>query len=226
MNAGWHRRNEPLALSRQVKYPAAIFDFDGTLADSFPWFLRRINLLAAEFHFKTVQSSDYEALRRMDTRQILAHLQVPVWKLPLIARRFRSWSARDVAEIPLFPGVEAMFRELRQGGIQLALVSSNGGTTICHVLGPANMARFRWIEGGSSLLGKARRLRKVPFRLGVSAADCIYIGDELRDATAAAQAGLAFGAVAWGYTRIETLRRHQPAAEFLEPSEVTRFLLD
>jgi phosphoglycolate phosphatase-like HAD superfamily hydrolase len=46
----------------------------------------------------------------------------------------------------------------------------------------------------------------------------------VRDAEAAAKVGMAYGAVAWGYHPIETLRSH--AAEvFLEPCEIAGKLL-
>ena len=42
----------------------------------------------------------------------------------------------------------------------------------------------------------------------------IAIGDEVRDAEAAASAGIDFGAVTWGYARPETLRKLAPALVF------------
>ena len=37
-----------------MPYSLAIFDLDGTLADSFPWFLRTINDVADRFGFRRV----------------------------------------------------------------------------------------------------------------------------------------------------------------------------
>ncbi len=34
-----------------MPYPLVIFDLDGTLADSFPWFLRNVNSIAERFSF-------------------------------------------------------------------------------------------------------------------------------------------------------------------------------
>jgi phosphoglycolate phosphatase-like HAD superfamily hydrolase len=36
------------------RYKLAIFDFDGTLADSFPWFIGAVNDAAARFGFRGV----------------------------------------------------------------------------------------------------------------------------------------------------------------------------
>ena len=89
-----------------MPYALVIFDLDGTLADSFPWFLRTINDVADRFGFRRVANEDVEALRHASTREILSRLEVPVWKLPAIARHARRLKGEAAAEISLFAGVE------------------------------------------------------------------------------------------------------------------------
>jgi phosphoglycolate phosphatase len=48
-----------------VKHPLILFDFDGTLADSFPWFLRNSNQVAEKHRFKRIDSGNLEVLRRL-----------------------------------------------------------------------------------------------------------------------------------------------------------------
>ena len=74
--------NRPQALDRRG-YQLAIFDFDGTLADSFPWFIGVLNGVADRYGFNRVRPDDVEQLRGYDARQIMRHLRVPSWKLPL-----------------------------------------------------------------------------------------------------------------------------------------------
>jgi phosphoglycolate phosphatase len=38
----------------QCANPLVIFDLDGTLADSFPWFLRNVNGVAEKFSFRRI----------------------------------------------------------------------------------------------------------------------------------------------------------------------------
>ena len=64
-------------------YDLIIFDLDGTLVDTFPWFLRNLNQVAAKFRFRGVQDHEVEALRHFSARQLIAHLKVPAWKLPI-----------------------------------------------------------------------------------------------------------------------------------------------
>ena len=109
-----------------MPYSLAILDLDGTLADSFPWFLRHVNDVADRFGFRRIEEDEIEPLRRAGSREILKRLEVPLWKLPLIARHMRRLKAAHVGDIPLFPEVEPMLRALHDSGMRLALVSSDG----------------------------------------------------------------------------------------------------
>ena len=46
-----------------MRYQLVIFDLDGTLADSFPWFSRILNDVADRYRFKRVAPHEIDALR-------------------------------------------------------------------------------------------------------------------------------------------------------------------
>src|SRR5437667_5684074 len=108
-----------------MRYALVILDLDGTLADSFPWFLGVLNTVAREFDFREVAEGDIEPLRHDSVHEILRKLDVPLWKVPQIAHRMRAQKRADMARIPLFPSVDAMLRALADSGATLALVSSD-----------------------------------------------------------------------------------------------------
>ena len=85
-----------------MPFPLVIFDLDGTLADSLPWFLRNVNGVADKFSFRRIAEADIEALRGLGSREILGRLEVPLWKLPGIARHMRRLKAEHLASIALF----------------------------------------------------------------------------------------------------------------------------
>jgi phosphoglycolate phosphatase len=208
-----------------MRYRLAIFDFDGTLADSFPWFLGVVNDVADEFGFRQVPDEDIDLLRRYDARQIMAHLGLPMWKVPLVARALRARMAAEIDRIPLFPGVEELLATLAAGGIELALVTSNSQPNAMRVLGARNAQLFRHFECGASIFGKRSKLRKVLRGSGVAAAQAIAIGDELRDLDAAEAERIPFGGVSWGYARPEALRARQPAELFDSVTDIIARLL-
>lgn len=207
-----------------TRYDLAIFDLDGTLSDSFPWFLRVINTMADRHGFKRITEHEIPAFCDMTSREIVTALAVPAWRLPLIARDMRRMKTAHLADIPLFPGIITMLDTLRTGGIRLAMVSSDSESNARRALGPA-AAFFSCYACGASLFGKAGKFRQVQQRLGIDPQRILCIGDEVRDGEAARKAGFDFGAVNWGYASITALARLPPVLTFTDPDDLVRKLL-
>ncbi len=207
-----------------MPYRLALFDFDGTLADSFPWFLGVVNRLADEHGFRRIGEHELETLRGQSARQVMGALGVSAWKLPRIAHQMRREMATDIGRITLFPGVDQVLRGLAGRGIKLAVVTSNSLDNVRRVLGPESSELIRHWACGASMFGKRPKLRAVLRDSGVPAGEAIAIGDEIRDLEAARAAGIAFGAVSWGYTSPEALRAQGPEEVFASPEEILRRL--
>ena len=207
-----------------MRYPLVIFDFDGTLADSFPWVLRTVDEVADRFKFRRLREGELDELRFCDAREVMKRLGVPRWKVPMIARYVRTRMAQDVHQINLFPGAGAVIEQLADAGLSLAVVSANGEPTIRTVLGD-HARRITAISGGVSLFGKRGKLLRMSRLTGMDPRQAIVIGDELRDLNAAKAARMAFGAVSWGLTRAEALEAGQPAALFRQMSDIPKVLL-
>lgn len=203
-----------------MRYRLVIFDFDGTLADTFGWFAAMLNTIAAKYHFKQVDPSEYETMRGLDARSVLKYLGVPLWKIPLIAGHMRKLMGHDIHNIALFEGVEHLLRRLSQMGATLAVVSSNSTENIRHVLGAELSALITHFECGVSVFGKEMKLRKILRQSGIPRSEAIYIGDEIRDHQAAQDLGIAFGGASWGYTTPEALQAHAPGDVFTRVEDI------
>lgn len=201
-------------------YKLVIFDFDGTLADSARWLVRELNPLARRFGFRQLNEAEVEVLRGRDGHDVLRYLGVPSWKLPFIARRLRRRMGEDAETIQMFPGAKALLRRLAGQGVVLGVVSSNSMENVQRILGPEAAALVEHYECGAALFGKAAKFRKVVRRARVKPCETLCIGDEIRDIEAAREAGLASGAVAWGYQCREVLAERAPTWFFETPDEV------
>jgi phosphoglycolate phosphatase len=205
------------------KYKLAIFDLDGTLSDSLPWFRRVVNSIADKHGFKRIEDQDVEMLRGKTSREIIRYLGVPIRRMPAIARDMRRLKSESVDAIPLFAGVDVMLGELSQLGVTLAVVSSDSESNVRKALGK-NADLISQFACGASLFGKAVKYKAVLKRTGIAAADAICIGDEVRDGEAARQAGIDFGAVSWGLAKTEALRQASPVLLFDSVAAISRLI--
>jgi phosphoglycolate phosphatase len=205
------------------KYKLAIFDLDGTLSDSFPWFQRVLNAVADQHRFKRVEADDVEMLRGKSSREIIRYLEVPMWRIPIIARDMRRLKSQSIDAIPLFSGVEPMLQELAQRDVTLAMVSSDTESNVRRALG-RSAELISQFGCGASLFGKAAKFKGILKRTGIAAAHAIYVGDEIRDGEAARAAGIDFGAVSWGYTTAEALQEISPDLMFERVSDISKLV--
>lgn len=204
-------------------YKLVIFDFDGTLSDSGEWFISIIDDLAERFRFRRVDREEIETLRRRSTREVIQHLGIPGWKLPMIGRHVRARFLESASEIRTFDGVRSTLHALADAGIRLMLCSSNGEASVRAVLG-ADAARFEAYFCGSGLFGKVAKFRRAIKTSGLAPSAILSIGDETRDIDAARAVGIGAGAVLWGYANPDTLIAMKPDIAFAAPGDITAFL--
>ena len=98
----------------------AIFDFDGMLADTFPWFLRVMSSVADRYRFKRIEEHEIDGLRHKSAREIIEHLAVTRWRLPFIARHMRALAAQEPDTARLFDGVGQALERLSRAGVAVA----------------------------------------------------------------------------------------------------------
>lgn len=208
-----------------MNYRLAIFDSDGTLADTLPWMRGLFNELADEFGFRPVEEHEVERFRHLHGADLLRELGLPKWRLPLLVVRVRQRMAAYAGPLLPFPGIPDELWQLHNAGVRLAVVSSNTRANVERVLGPETGALIAHWNCGASMFGKASKLRAVVKASGIPATQTIYLGDELRDADAARAAGIAFGAVGWGQHSLEVLDTAQPELCIREVAELAGKLL-
>jgi len=204
----------------------AIFDFDGTLADSAAWFRANFNHIAQRYGLRQITENELEALRGQTNAAIIRHLNVPAWKLPFIASYARKLIARDAHKIALFEGVDTLLSSLAESGATVAIVTSNAEANVRRILGEENAKRVSCYACGVSMFGKAAKLRSVVKAMKADPTRTIAIGDEARDIDAARKAGVVAGAVSWGYATAELLRAQQPDHLFSSMDQIRQTVME
>lgn len=208
-----------------MNYKLIIFDFDGTLADSFPYFLQTMNALATTYNFPKIDTREVDQLRGLDARQMMKRAKLPAWKMPLIARSFIQLMNRDINQIQLFDGIPELLRTLATRGVKLAIVSSNSEENVRQVLGADNASLISYYGCGTSLFNKDHKFKRAMTTLKIKPEETLSIGDEVRDIEAAQKVATAFGGVAWGYTRSDALEVNPGVIMFYTPKEIEKAVL-
>lgn len=201
-----------------MSYRLLIFDFDGTLADSFGWFVGNINRIAVAHGCRPLDLGRLDEYRGLGARALMAQLGMPLWKVPAVTAAMRRSMDASIDAIRPFPGALELLQALRTAGVQTAVVSSNSRDNVARVLG-AGAALVDHYGCGVSIFGKRPVLRRMLQASRVAAGAALAVGDETRDGEAAAAAGIDFVGVAWGYATPAALRplsRRPPFTRFEE----------
>lgn len=203
-----------------MKYKLVIFDFDGTLADSYPWFLSIYDHLASYFQLPRMEKDDLEKLRGVELPRILQERKISPIKAVQIGAYLKQLMNAQIHRVPLVEGMQSVIDTLAEHKVKMAVVSSNAEENVRKVLGSQNSSRFVDFECGVAFLGKKVKFLNILRKTGTPADLTLSIGDELRDLRSSRQAGIAFGAATWGYTDSEILRQHCPDALLDDPFQI------
>ncbi len=196
-----------------------LWDFDGTLADTLPLALDLWNRFALRRGFEPVR--DVTAARHMTMVQFLKAHRIPARQIPAVFPEFLRTVRSSIRHAPLFSGIPDVLRQLRAGGWRHAIVSSNAPSVIHDCLQHNSASDlFETVIGTSRLFGKGHRIRQTIRKLGARSAECLYIGDELRDVEAAREADVRVGCVSWGLNTAELLTTVSPEFIAHEPADL------
>jgi phosphoglycolate phosphatase len=197
-----------------------IFDFDGTIANSFAATLRVANELAPEFGYRPAQPDELEQLRGSSYRSIAEQLGIPWHKAPVIAARIRNQLSHALSDMPTFDGMPRALSQLRMRGIRLGILTSNDRRSVESFLAARELQYFDFIGTSASVWGKERRLRSLLRSRGLTVTEVAYVGDEVRDIEATKALGMRAIAVGWGYTSLSYLATHAPDHLVYEPADL------
>jgi N-acetyl-D-muramate 6-phosphate phosphatase len=190
-----------------VNAPAAmLFDLDGTLVDTAPDLCNAVNRVLAGLGEPAVPLA---RLREVVSKGGRAMLSVALPGTDEAARdallpAFLGYYAEALAvDSRTFPGIDDLLAALDARGVRWGIVTNKP-----EALAAAVVDGFGWTRRCAVLVGgdtlplrkpDPAPLRLACERLGIAAADAIYVGDDERDIQAARASGMPSIAALWGY---------------------------
>lgn len=208
--------------SKQIK--AIIFDFDGTIADSFEVFVNVLQQIIKRNHPLTY--AEIEDLRSSSLNEIIKKLGVKKWQIPFLLVSGKREIKKQMYKVKVFDGLAQVLNELDSRGFKIYILSTNAESSIREFLLKHKLNNFiTGIYADIGLWGKALSLSKLQRREKLTKEECVYIGDETRDIEAAKKAQIKCIAVAWGFSSPEALKSSQPSAIVNIPKDIIKMML-
>lgn len=201
---------------------AIIFDFDGTVADSFDYIA---DFLAYEAGRPPLTKEERAGLRGRSMAAIGRKFGISWPKLLRLFFKGRSRMHIAMSHVEPFEGMPEVIEKLHAEGHELFMLSSNTVRNIHAFLHKYDLYEyFLQIYGGIGLFGKAPSLRRLLKDQQIELDNAVYIGDELRDVQSAQSIGLRAVAVTWGFARPSALKSAKPTALAGSPEELLAVL--
>jgi phosphoglycolate phosphatase len=205
--------------------PFVIFDFDGTVADSFTESLLAYNRVAPRLRLRRILEGEIANLRLMGAGQLMQALGIPMWKLPRLMIAVRADLHDHFYTVKPVPGIAEAVDRLRQFGCHLAIVTSNSEENVRNFFGRHGIEGFDTVVAGASIFGKATRLRRLIKTARADRSTSVYIGDTVPDIRAAREAGTLAVGVAWGFSDPSLLTAEAPDALVDATSDLANSIL-
>lgn len=205
---------------------AVIFDFDGTLADSFDEVLAFFSTQGGRDP-KTLTADEHQRLRGLSMRDLALASGIPSWRLPFVYFRSRAKLSKRMNLIQPFDGMNDVLAGLHAENYQMYMISSNSTRNINRFLVHHGMSGyFKKVYGSVGWFGKGNILKKAVARHNLKAETTVYVGDEVRDLVGAKIAGMPSVAVSWGFGSEEQLLRYTPTILVRTPAELKKALIE
>ncbi|MGI0047253.1 MAG: HAD-IA family hydrolase [Nitrosotalea sp.] len=206
--------------------PTIVFDFDGTIADTMSVVIKIANKFADHYGYRKIPLSDLPKLREKRPSEVLKHLGISIFKLPIVVRKIRFEMNKEIAHLQTVVEIKDTLEKLKKSGCILGILTTNSRENVMEFLKNNDLQLFDFVYTGRAVYGKSRLLKKLMKEKTIPHDDPIYVGDEIRDVEAAKKAGIRVIGVSWGYNTKAALEKASPDYIVEKPEDLQAVILN
>ncbi|MGK7917919.1 MAG: HAD-IA family hydrolase [Prochloraceae cyanobacterium] len=202
-----------------------VFDFDGTIADTYDAILAIANRLSGEFGYKPVNKTELAQLKQLSSREIIKQSEISIFTLPFLLRRLKEELTKEIIQLNPILGIDEVLYQLKKQGYQLGIITSNIEANVVAFLKANNLlSLFDFIFSGTTIFGKHKVINQFLKQNHLTTEQVIYVGDETRDIKAAKKSKVKVIAVSWGFNSPSVLAQYQPDFLIHKPQELMKVI--
>ena len=203
-----------------------IFDFDGTIADSFGMMMDLFAEHKNEFGFEEFGDKEVKIYREEGVASLIKKRKIPIWKVMKIVRVGKKLVNQKIENIKPFEGVRELLIELKKMNLVLGIMSTNSEENIRKFLEKNNIDIFDYVVGKGSLFGKTRVIKSILKKRKLNKNEVIYVGDEVRDIEACRKLEIKIVSVSWGFSEEKLLAKNKPDYLVKTPKDFLKIASD
>lgn len=193
-------------MTTPVSFRAAIFDLDGTLADSVEDVGGAMNEALAARGFPEHPMSTYRIFVGEGVEMLIRRALPPtqLHLLPEVLTEYRErYGRRLVSHTRLYPGIDALLTALAAANVKLAVLSNKRDDftreLVRRLMPQVPFAEVRGEREGTPRKPDPQSALEIAVALGVPPSQCVFVGDTGIDMKTAVSAGMVPVGVLWGF---------------------------
>ena len=203
-----------------------IFDFDGTIADSFEIIVNAFAKNKEKLGWNNFGDEEIKIYREKGVGELLKKSKASIFKISKVINDGKKQITDQMTAIKLFDGMKDVLLELKKKGLVLGIMSTNGEENIKKFLKHNEIEVFNYVVGKGSLFGKSGIIKSILRKRKLNKKDVLYVGDEVRDIEACRKLGIKIIAVTWGFNEEKLLAKNKPDYLIKNPKNFLKILSD
>lgn len=203
-----------------------LFDFDGTLVNSFNCVMQKALLLAEQFSFRKIQEKDIDGLRDLSSTELIRFFNIPIYKIPVLISKMREYLQQEMVSLLPVQGIHQVLEQLHDRKFTLGILTSNSVNNVEIWLDINNLHHlFSFIHTESNFFSKKSLIKKTLSKYRIDKSQAVYIGDETRDIIAAKKNHITSIGVTWGYNSQKIILKYEPTFIAQTPKDILHHLV-
>lgn len=211
-----------------IMIKAVIFDLDGTIADTLPLCIAAFKKSIEPLLGKMIGEEEIVATFGPSEEGTIRRL-IPMHEEAGVGAYLKHYEELHYTCPAPFPGIPELLAALSAKGVLLGMVTGKGIHSTRLSLTQFGLGSFFEVLETGSPEGpnKIDGIRSVLRRLGVTAAESLYVGDAVSDIRYCKEIGIPIAAAAWAGTADEkALRALQPEQLFVSVGAFQQWIVD